>query len=219
MGVRRCHNYGIFLCSALLWAGLLLMAAASAGAAGKAQVVGPSEVRSTVESFLAPTLPRPVRVHALPCPGDPTAQGCHSSSRGVDTIWLNPEAGGLDEETVAHEMGHVFESYLWDLHWRRPRGTAFVPRTFQRIAGLLFEDPGPGILYSTAWSERFAESYSACARFPRLEETLVTGYWGFEMTPAEHARICPMIDAMARRYEEATAADPSVLTAAPVPSP
>jgi hypothetical protein len=29
----------------------------------------------------------------------------------MDTIWLNPKAGGPDSETVAHEMRHVFESY------------------------------------------------------------------------------------------------------------
>lgn len=168
-------------------------------------------VRTTIEGFLVPTLSRPVRVRVLPCPGDPTAQGCHSANKQMDTIWLNPEAGGLDSETVAHEMGHVFESYMWDLRWRHVPGSAFVPRTFRRIAGFLFEDPGPGILLSTAWSERFAESYSACARFPALTETLSTGYYGFEMTPEDHAHICPLIDRMARLYEEATAADPSIL--------
>lgn len=130
----------------------------------------------------------------------------------MDTVWLNPEAGGFDSETLAHEMGHVFESYMWDLRWRHVRGSAFVPKTFLRIAAVLFDDPRPGILYSTAWTERFAESYSACARFPALTETLSTGYWGFEMTPAAHARICPKIHRMATRYEEATAADPSVLS-------
>jgi hypothetical protein len=135
----------------------------------------------------------------------------------MDTIWLNPEAGGLDSETVSHEMGHVFESYMWDLRWRRVAGSAFVPKTFRRIAGFLFEEPGSGILFSTAWSERFAESYSACARFPALTETLRTGYWGFAMSPEDHARICPLIDQMARRYEEATAADPSVLNSVALP--
>lgn len=140
----------------------------------------------------------------------------------MDTIWLNPEAGGLDSETVAHEMGHVFESYMWDLRWHRAPGSAFVPQTFRRIASFLFEAPAPGVLYSTAWSERFAESYSACARFPVLSETLDTGYWGFEMTPPDHAHICPLIDQMARRYEESTADDPSILSAEalpPAPSP
>jgi hypothetical protein len=185
-----------------------LTPAAMAEAGGKAKIFGSQEVRTTVEGFLTPSLPRPVRVRVLPCPGDPTAQGCHSSSRLMDTIWLNPEAGGLDSETVAHEMGHVFESYMWDLRWHRVAGSAFVPKTFRRIAGFLFEAPGPGILYSTAWSERFAESFSACARFPVLPETLDTGYWGFEMTPEDHAHICPLVDEMARRYEEATTGQP-----------
>jgi hypothetical protein len=179
-------------------------------------VIGSAMARSTVKAFLVPTLPRPVRIKVLPCPGDPAAQGCHSSSKQMDTIWLNPGAGGLDDETLAHEMGHVFESYMWDLRWHRVRGSAFVPKTFARIAAVLFDGAGPGILYSTAWSERFAESYSACARFPSLTETLSTGYWGFEMTPAQHARICPLIDQMATDYEEATAADPSVLGAVAV---
>jgi hypothetical protein len=190
----------------------------AAGASGSAQVVGPAMARSTIESFLAPTLPRPVRVKVLPCPGDPSAQGCHSSSPKMDTVWLNPSAGGLDDETLAHEMGHVFESYMWDLHWRGVPGSAFVPKNFLRLAAVLFEDPRPGIVYSSAWTERFAESYSACARFPSLSETLSTGYWGFEMTPAQHARICPMIHRMASRYEEATAGDPSVQGAVALPS-
>jgi hypothetical protein len=196
---------------------LLLAGAGSASAAGRLHVLGSEQVRATVASFHTPTLARPVRVRELPCPGDPTAQGCHVSNKWMDTIWLNPEAGGLDSETLAHEMGHVFESYMWDLRWRDAAAGAFVPKTFRRIAAVLFDDPGAGILYSTAWSERFAESYSACARFPSLPETLSTGYWGFEMTPADHARICPKIDAMATRYEEATAADPSVLSSKALP--
>jgi hypothetical protein len=193
----------------------------SASTGASASVVGAhsQEVRVAIASFLVPVLPREVRVRVLPCPGDPSAQGCHTSNRRMDTIWLNPTAGGLDTETVAHEMGHVFESYMWDLRWNKPEGTAFVPETFRRIAAILFEDPGPGILYSTAWTEQFAESYSACARFPELTETLATGYWGFEMTPAQHDRICPLIDRMGRDYEAATAADPSVLGAEALPQP
>jgi hypothetical protein len=190
---------------------------APAAASSEARILGSTEVRSTVASFFAPTLPRPVRVHVLPCPGDPTAQGCHSSSKRMDTIWLNPGTGGFDSETIAHEMGHVFESYMWDLRWRHVAGSAFVPRAFARIAALLFDDAGPGIVYSTAWSERFAESYSACARFPALTETLSTAYWGFEMTPEQHARICPTIQSMASRYEEATTGDAAPLDAVALP--
>jgi hypothetical protein len=193
-----------------------LLAASSSEASPQVDILGSQEVRSTVETFLVPALPRPVRVRTLPCPGDPSAQGCHSSSRRMDTIWLNPEAGGLDGETVAHEMGHVFESYMWDLRWRHVQGSQFVPRTFHRIAAILFDDPKPGILYSTAWSERFAESYSACARFPVLTETIATHYWGFEMTPAQHDRICPLIDRMASAYDLATATEPGILSAQPV---
>jgi hypothetical protein len=186
---------------------------ASANASGPASVIGPPEVRSAIETFAVPTLPRPVRIHVAPCPGDPAAQGCHSSGKQMDTIWLNPEAGGLDTESVAHEMGHVFESYMWDLHWEGAPKSAFVARDFFRIAQVLFEDPSPGILYSTTWSERFAESYSACARFPELSETLYTGYYGFEMTPEQHDQICSQIDRMALEYEEATASGPYILHA------
>jgi hypothetical protein len=37
------------------------------------------------------------------------------------------------------------------------------------------------------------------------------------MTPAQHARICPLIHRMASRYEEATSADPSVLSSVALP--
>jgi hypothetical protein len=211
------HLSGIFSAALTVIAVGLFLLPAGAVARGSQHVIGSPEVRSTVASFHVPTLPRQVRVRTLPCPSDPAAQGCHISSKRMDTVWLNPEAGGLDSETLAHEMGHVFESYMWDLRWRHVPGSAFVPKTFGRIAARLFDDPRPGILYSSAWSERFAESYSACARFPALTETLSTGYWGFEMTPAEHARICPVIDRMARGYEEATASDPSVLSSVALP--
>jgi hypothetical protein len=92
-----------------------------------------------------------------------------------------------------------------------------VPRDLNRNAQILFEDHAPGILYSTAWSEQFAESYSACARFPELTETLATHYWGFEMTPEQHDLICPMIDNLAIEYEEVTApATGLVLNARPL---
>lgn len=213
----RRSTYRISWAALTAVAASLFLLAPAAGARGSAQVVGPAMARSTVKAFLAPTLPRPVRVRALPCPGDPSAQGCHSSSPKMDTIWLNPGTGGFDSETLAHEMGHVFESYMWDLRWEGAPGSEFVPKTFARIAAVLFDDPKPGIVYSTVWTERFAESYSACARFSALEETLSTGYWGFEMTPAQHARICPLIHRMATSYEAATAADPSILGAVAVP--
>jgi hypothetical protein len=196
---------------------LLLAPTAGASAAGGTEVIGPPQVRAMVETFLVPTLPRPVQVKVAPCPGDATAQGCHSSGRQMDTIWLNPEAGGLDTETISHEMGHVFESYLWDLRWDEAPGSSFVPRDLFRIAQVLFDEPSPGILYSTVWSERFAESYSACARFPELTETLSTGYYGFEMTPEQHDQICPAIDRLAQAYGEATIPAPLVLNARPLP--
>ena len=195
----------------------LIAPAASASAAKGTEILGPPQVRAMVETFLVPTLPRPVQVKVAPCPGDPSAQGCHSSGSKMDTIWLNPEAGGLDTETISHEMGHVFESYLWDLRWDEAPNSSFVPRDLYRVAQILFDEPAPGILYSTVWSERFAESYSACARFPELTETLATGYYGFEMTPEQHAQICPAIDRLAQEYSEATIPAPLVLKARPLP--
>lgn len=179
---------------------LPLASPAPAGAEGGGPIIGPAQVRSTISAFFVSTLPRTVRVRVEPCPGDPTAQGCHSAGPRMDTVWLNSQTGGLDSETVAHEMGHVFESYMWDLRWGRGPDSAFVPRTFYRIARVLFDRPRMGILYSVAWSEQFAEAYSACARFESLPETLSTGYYGFEMTPTQHAQVCNSIDRMADRY-------------------
>src|SRR2546430_1632134 len=80
--------------------------------------VGETSVQGLADGFLVPGPPGRVRVVVSACPSDPTAQGCHSSGRLMDTIWLNPDTGGLDAETFAHEMGHVFESYMWDLYWQ-----------------------------------------------------------------------------------------------------
>ena len=198
--LRLRHLTAAFACAGGIFTLGLSLSSPAAEAAAAGPIVGPEEVRSTISSFFVAPLPRAVRIRVQPCPGDPTAQGCHSASARMDTVWLNPQAGGLDSETVAHEMGHVFESYMWDLRWRRERGSAFVPRTFFRIAEILFDEPRPGILYSVAWSERFAEAYSACARFETLTETLYTGYYGFEMTPSQHDRVCVLIDRMAGRY-------------------
>lgn len=121
----------------------------------------------------------------------------------MDTIWLDPATGGLDTETTAHEMGHVFESYMWNLRWAQRQGTEFVPKIFSQIASVLFGRVDPSTLETEAWTEQFAESYSACARFPVLAET-ITGFYGFRMSPEQHALICPMIDEMGQRYEEAS---------------
>ena len=66
-------------------------ASASAGAHASVVGVGAQEVRSSIESFLVPVLPRPVLVRTGACPGDPSAQGCHTAGRREDTIWLNPQ--------------------------------------------------------------------------------------------------------------------------------
>lgn len=178
---------------------------ATAGATGPVDVLGSPEVRAMVETFLVPTLPRPVRILIGPCPHEVPVQGCHIANEHIDTIWLDPATGGLDTETAAHEMGHVFESYMWDLRWERRQGTAFVPETFGRIASILFGRVGPGTLESTIWMEQFAESYSACARFSTLPEN-ISGFYGFTMTPEQHDLICPLIDEMGSEYEEASAA-------------
>lgn len=187
-----------------------LIAPATAGATGSVDVIGSPEVRSMVETFLVPTLPRPVRIRIGPCPHEVPVQGCHISNEHIDTIWLDPSTGGVDTETAAHEMGHVFESYMWDLRWKQRQGTAFVPKLFGRIAFVLFGSVGPETLESDTWVEQFAESYSACARFSTLSED-ISGFYGFTMTPEQHDLICPLIDEMGPRYEEASTARPAVL--------
>lgn len=156
-----------------------------------------------VEAFLVPTLPQPVRIIVGPCPDGFPSQGCHISGGRMDTIWLDPSTGGFDSETTAHEMGHVFESYMWNLRFDQRQGTEFVPKIFHDIAAVLFGSAGPSTLETEAWTEQFAESYSACARLPGLSET-ITGFYGFQMSPEQHALICPMIAEMGRRYEEAS---------------
>ena len=193
----------------------LFSAPTLASATGPIEVIGPPEVRSMVETFLVPTLSRPVRIRIGPCPEEVPVQGCHIPSGHIDTIWLDPANGGLDTETTAHEMGHVFESYMWSLQWEQRQGTAFVPKTFHRIASVLFGTVGPTTLESTTWTEWFAESYSACARFPALPET-IGGFYGFQMTPEQHALICPMIDEMGQQYEEASRLEETSATRAPV---
>jgi hypothetical protein len=179
-----------------------LLPTPAARAYGPVDVIGPPEVRSIVETFLVPTLSQPVRIVIGPCPDGFPSQGCHTSGQRMDTIWLDPSNGGLDTETTAHEMGHVFESYMWNLRWESRQGTEFVPKIFSRIATVLFGEAGPSTLETDVWTEQFAESYSACARLPELSET-ITGFYGFQMSPEQHALICPMIDEMGQRYEEA----------------
>ena len=178
-----------------------LACAAPAAASVETTVVGDPSLQAEADVFLVPGPPGRVRVVVAPCPADPTAQGCHVSGRALDTIWLNPEAGGLDEETFAHEMGHVFESYMWDLYWRQH--ARFVPRLFRRIVPLLDLEQKPGVLSSTAWTERFAEAYSLCARESTIPGPVSTGYWGFETTPDRHAATCGLIDALGSGYERA----------------
>jgi len=184
-------------------AGSVLLPTPPARAYGPVEVIGPTEVRSIVETFLVPTLPHPVRIVIGACPDGYPSQGCHTSGSRMDTIWLDPANGGLDTETTAHEMGHVFESYMWNLRFERRQGTEFVPKTFGRIASVLFGEFDSSTLETDVWTEQFAESYSACARLPELPET-ITGFYGFQMSPEQHDRICPMIDEMGQRYDEAS---------------
>lgn len=168
------------------------------------RLVGATTLQAAVDAFLVPEPPGRVRVRIAPCPADHSAQGCHYVGRGVDTVWLNPHTGGDDTETLAHEMGHVFESYMWNLHWRTR--ASFAPRLFRRVAPHLALPPRRGILYSTAWSERFAEAYSLCARVPELSEPYATYYWGFQTTPEDHAATCRLIEALADGYERVSGA-------------
>jgi hypothetical protein len=166
-------------------------------------IVGETSLQGLADGFLVPGPPGRVRVVVSACPSDPTAQGCHSSGRQMDTIWLNPAAGGLDDETFAHEMGHVFESYMWDLYWQQH--ARFVPQLFHRIVPLLDLEQNPGVLTTTVWTERFAEAYSLCARESTLSGPVSTGYWGFETTPDRHAATCSLIGALGSHYEQALA--------------
>jgi hypothetical protein len=186
--------------------GALLISVAFSGRA-QAQIpttlVGDTSLQSMADGFLVPGPPGRVRVVIGPCPSDAGVQGCHSSGSAMDTIWLNPETGGLDSETFAHEMGHVFESYMWNLYWQ---GHArFVPRTLRKIEPLLGLEASRGLLSSTVWSERFAEAYSLCARESTLPGPVSTGYYGFETTPDRHAATCALIDSMGAGYEQAAA--------------
>jgi hypothetical protein len=172
--------------------------APAAQARVETKIVGETSLQALADGFLVPGPPGQVRVLVSPCPGDYSAQGCHSPGRMMDTIWLNPATGGLDAETFAHEMGHVFESYMWDLRWQR--GARFVPQLFRRMVPLLDLKPSSGVLSSTEWTERFAEAYSLCAREGVLSGPVSTGYWGFETTPERHAATCSLITTLATGY-------------------
>ena len=180
-----------------------LIFAGQAAAQAETTIVGETSWQPLADSFLVPSPPGRVRVLLGPCPSEPGAQGCHISGATMDTIWLDPESNGADAETFAHEMGHVFESYMWNLHWRHH--VRFVPRLFHRIAPLLGLEGGRGILATRAWSERFAEAYSLCARGSTLAAPVSTGYWGFETTPERHLATCAAISSMGRKYERSQA--------------
>jgi hypothetical protein len=186
---------------ALLAVNACLLLASPASGKSQTAIVGDTSLQPLVDSFLVPSPPGRVRVVIGPCPSEAGAQGCHASGAAMDTIWLDPGSGGLDAETFAHEMGHVFESYMWDLHWQHH--VRFVPRLFRRVVPLLGLQRAPGVLSSTAWTERFAEAYSLCARERTLVAPVSTGYWGFETTPQRHRGTCAAIDSLGRRYERA----------------
>ena len=174
---------------------------AAAGAQLPTTVVGDTSLQGVVDGFLVPGPPGRVRVMLGPCPSDPNAQGCETPGRAMDTIWLNSASGGLDGESFAHEMGHAFESYMWNLYYQQH--APFVPRMFRRIVPLLDLESKPGVLASTEWTERFAEAYSLCARESTLAGPVSTGYFGFETTPERHAETCSLIETLAGRYERA----------------
>jgi hypothetical protein len=176
---------------------------AAAGAQLPTTVVGETSLQGVADGFLVPGPPGRVRVILGPCPSDPSAQGCETPGRAMDTVWLNSASGGLDGETFAHEMGHAFESYMWNLYFQQH--ARFVPRTFRKIVPLLDLESQPGVLASTEWTERFAEAYSLCARVGTLTGPVSTGYFGFETTPERHAETCSLIQTLAGHYDRALA--------------
>jgi hypothetical protein len=188
--------------AALAVLAMSLAGPARAGAQVPTTIVGETSLQGQADSFLVPGPPGKVRVVVGPCPSDASVQGCHSSGTAMDTIWLNPATGGLDSETFAHEMGHVFESYMWNLYWGRH--ARFVPRLLRRIEPLLGLEPSRGLLSSTVWTERFAEAYSLCARVGTLSDPVTTGYYGFAATPEQHAGTCSLIDSLGTDYEGAS---------------
>ena len=185
--------------SALFAALALMVFASPAAARTEVRILGATEFQAAADQFLVPEPPGDVRILLVSCPGAPDASGCHTSGWRVDTIRLNPEMGGTEPETFAHEMGHAFESYMWNRHFRD--GARFVPRIFLRIAPLLGVEPKYGMLTTTLWSERFAEAYGLCARVPTLEAVVATGYWGFTIDPVSYPTVCNLIRRLGTRYE------------------
>ena len=190
---------GKWALGALIAALSLLVFAAPAAARTESRILGATEYQTVTDQFLVPEPPGDVRVLLVSCPGAPGAAGCHTSGWRVDTIRLNPETGGSDPETFPHEMGHVFESYMWNRHYRD--GARFVPRIFLRIAPLLGVKALPGMLTTSLWSERFAEAYGLCARMASIDVTVATGYWGFTIDPVSYPTVCNLIHRLGSRYE------------------
>jgi hypothetical protein len=141
-------------------------------------------------SFAVPAPPGYVDFGIGGCSGA-VELGCMEWTQPIATVRIE-RSDRLDEQTFAHEMGHVFDEYvLYQVGWR--------PR-FAALEGFAWKTP--------VSEEYFADSYALCALHRKLDRTVTTDY-GFRVTPALHQRICGLVrDAFARWLATATPASP-----------
>lgn len=110
---------------------------------------------------------RPTVTYA-PCPNYPRAAGCFDEA--TNTVFV-AERG--DRETLAHELGHVFD---------RAKLTDRDHRWFARIVGMAgraWQRPAaPGEEARESPEERFADLYAACTLGvrPHSGQMMLTGY-------------------------------------------
>lgn len=113
-----------------------------------------------------------------PCPDDraeATASGCTWMTDDAP-IYVRPEYAN-DWTVVYHELGHRFDHEAM---------SPILRRAFVRARGREYR------AWTRIWQERFADSYSYCARNP---ERLDTGDIGFRpYSNGLHRRLCRLID-------------------------
>lgn len=164
---------------ALLLAAVLLALGASSASADTIIVSSNPIYQRWVDEAKMPTPDVTLTVVETGCP-DGVSLAC--TAPGTDTIWEEEEY----RPTFLHELGHNFDYLLMPV-WARER--------FETLTA----DPGPWTNGRTGADERFADTYSRCARTgprPRGVFTNLRRADGRELSVAAYAAICRMIVAV-----------------------
>jgi hypothetical protein len=162
------------------------------------------EWQTWANASLVPTVTGKVVIKLTGCPGLPKAAGC-VYTKDPRVIYLRR---GMTHPrgVMLHELGHVYDLTVMS---NADRGG------FRRIMRRPHAQWWKGKIPLAEW---FAEAYSWCARYSRIESVADYAIYDYDPTPAQHRSTCALIKRAARdKTPPKPPSAPPVVTGDPAP--